>query len=297
MHFSKETVYATAERYLDKRYPDVGYSREHITKVNASYDGLSMFIKGDGEEKIGCAIDIDALCATADAYGIDAINSMIDEGIFAIRMRREQVKKINALFKDYSKASKRLFLKLNSLERNRQIADTCPFRKVADDLILTYHILLDPDDAPCNHDEIASTVVMDTFLDKWGITEDQLHEDAMTSGVRLFPEKHAPLSEVLGYDLENGLVVITNASNTFGAASALYPDVLKNVADEVQDDLLILPSSVHEVLALPATGKQDNVDDFKGMVMAINESVVKSEDRLSDSVYFFDRETGSLRKL
>ena len=286
MHFSKETVYATAERYLDKRYPDVGYSREHITKVNASYDGLSMFIKGDGEEKIGCAIDIDALCATADAYGIDAINSMIDEGIFAIRMRREQVKKINALFKDYGKASKRLFLKLNSLERNRQIADTCPFRKVAD-----------PDGVPGEHDEIASTVVMDTFLDKWGITEDRLHEDAMASCVRLFPEKHLSLSKMLGYDLDNGLVVITNASNTFGAASALYPDVLKDVADEVQDDLLILPSSVHEVLALPATGKQDNVDDFKGMVMAINESVVKSEDRLSDSVYFFSRETCTLRKL
>lgn len=46
------------------------------------------------------------------------------------------------------------------------------------------------------------------------------------------------------------LYVLTNDAAHNGAACVLYPDKLKDLADEFGSDLLILPSSIHEVLII-----------------------------------------------
>ena len=48
--------------------------------------------------------------------------------------------------------------------------------------------------------------------------------------------------------------VFSNRSGINGAACILYEDVLKNFADGVEKNLIILPSSIHEVLLLPDDG-------------------------------------------
>ena len=48
--------------------------------------------------------------------------------------------------------------------------------------------------------------------------------------------------------------VLSNRSGVNGAACLLYEDVLKNFADGVEKNLIILPSSIHEVLLLPDDG-------------------------------------------
>ena len=69
----------------------------------------------------------------------------------------------------------------------------------------------------------------------------------------------------------------------------LYPDVLKKLADTVNDDLVIIPSSIHEVLLLPErlAGTSRSLNE---MVQEVNRQGVEPMDRLSDHVYYFRRE-------
>ncbi len=84
------------------------------------------------------------------------------------------------------------------------------------------------------------------------------------------------------------LYVLGNTTGLHGACVMLYPDVLKNFADRLDRDLVILPSSIHEVLLLPY---DDSItfSELSDMVSEINRNEVSVEDRLSNHVYFYSR--------
>ena len=72
----------------------------------------------------------------------------------------------------------------------------------------------------------------------------------------------------------------------------LYDDVLHRVARRMHSDLFILPSSVHETIAVSV-----NIGDAKAlaeMVNEINMSQVDLAERLSNQVYHYDRKTRKL---
>ena len=54
-------------------------------------------------------------------------------------------------------------------------------------------------------------------------------------------------------------------------------------------DLVILPSSVHEVLLIP-NDEHVSFDDLAHTVSHINRAEVPVEDRLSDQIYLYSRE-------
>lgn len=60
------------------------------------------------------------------------------------------------------------------------------------------------------------------------------------------------------------------------------------MAEKLQGDLLILPSSIHEVLVIPDTGWQD-YEALNAMVRAVNREVVSREEQLSDHIYRYIR--------
>lgn len=67
-----------------------------------------------------------------------------------------------------------------------------------------------------------------------------------------------------------------------------YPGVLKDFADRQNTDLLILPSSIHEVL-LTADSPDTDYELLSNMVLEINQSEVSVEDRLSNQIYRYSR--------
>ncbi len=84
------------------------------------------------------------------------------------------------------------------------------------------------------------------------------------------------------------LYVLTNRTGACGACACLYPHVLKNFANLLNQDLLILPSSIHEVLILP-DDKTYTVPELSRMVFEINRTEVPVHERLSDHVYAYSR--------
>ena len=71
----------------------------------------------------------------------------------------------------------------------------------------------------------------------------------------------------------------------------LYPRVLKEFAESLGEDLIILPSSIHEVLLTPSNVSLPP-EELNEMVQAINQSDVPAEERLSDHIYYFEQDSG-----
>lgn len=101
------------------------------------------------------------------------------------------------------------------------------------------------------------------------------------------------LEEVLGNGPESPLYVMTNRTGINGASVILYDGVLRDFAETLGSDLVILPSSIHETLAIPYE-EHLNAAELENMVRSINRTEVPPEDILSNSVYRYDRETDSV---
>jgi hypothetical protein len=86
----------------------------------------------------------------------------------------------------------------------------------------------------------------------------------------------------------NVLYVITNDKGINGASCLLYPEVIKQLALKLDSDLYILPSSIHEIIAVKANETM-NKKVFREMVFDVNRTQVPEEDILSDNVYYYSR--------
>lgn len=67
--------------------------------------------------------------------------------------------------------------------------------------------------------------------------------------------------------------------------------VIKLLGD-MDGDYYILPSSIHEIILCPADGKK--AEELKRMVYGINRLVVREEEVLSDSVYYYHAGSGTV---
>lgn len=92
------------------------------------------------------------------------------------------------------------------------------------------------------------------------------------------------------------LYVLTNDAAHNGAACVLYPDKLKDLADEFGSDLLILPSSIHEVLIIADSENftEHDYHVFCNTIKNVNRESIQPEDFLSDNMYLYRRETDNL---
>ena len=69
---------------------------------------------------------------------------------------------------------------------------------------------------------------------------------------------------------------------------------LKEIGDKLECDFIVLPSSLHESIIIPADVSAA-YQELAEMVTDINRNVVSIEERLSDHVYLYERKEGVLR--
>ena len=141
-------------------------------------------------------------------------------------------------------------------------------------------------------------------IQKWGVTEEYLYELAKKNTARIFPAQietmNTLLEKLLGElweELEDvpEMYILYNQRFYCGAATLLYDGQLERIAQKLQSDFIVLPSSIHEVLLLPFDSIEEvGLDEWKDTVGEINREDVRAEEWLSDHVYVYRRETGAL---
>ena len=99
------------------------------------------------------------------------------------------------------------------------------------------------------------------------------------------------LSEVLGFGVGEdpmGLTVLSNRSGVRGAAAIIDKEVIREYAERKGvERVIILPSSIHEVLLLPDYGNFD-ICELNNMVEMVNLEQVAPEERLTDRAYMVE---------
>ncbi len=89
------------------------------------------------------------------------------------------------------------------------------------------------------------------------------------------------------------MYVFTNQSNLNGASVLLYKDVIWDFACSQNENFYIIPSSIHELILVPANGILSKAS-LEFMVNDVNQKEVSPMERLSNHVYFYDRFTQTI---
>ena len=142
-----------------------------------------------------------------------------------------------------------------------------------------------------------SIAITDEMASNWGVSEEELWDEAFVNTQKLFPAKITGMTGLLesmgcplGDDIPDDLpmLVATNEANTNGAGVIFYDDVLTQLTDRLGEKIFILPSSVHEVIAIADDGGHEAAELLE-MVKEINRTSVEENEVLSDSVYRYER--------
>ena len=91
---------------------------------------------------------------------------------------------------------------------------------------------------------------------------------------------------------EDLFTVVTNKKKCFGAGILAFGSVgFSYISDQLKlKKFFVVPSSIHKVSVLPYVDRIPP-EYILGLVKKINANYVRPEDRLTDNVYIYDRET------
>lgn len=147
-----------------------------------------------------------------------------------------------------------------------------------------------------------SMTVNKSILEAWNISVEML-DDVANQNMRKDGYLCLSIDDVLRQngmdesllgelDINIMLYVLTNVSKTQGAALMFTPGVLRECADMLgSTDLVVIPSSKHEVLLLK---DKMGADMMRNMVCEVNATQVAIEDYLADNVYLYKYEEDAL---
>lgn len=189
---------------------------------------------------------------------------------------------------EYEKVKDRLIMQAVPAERNKDMLADIP-HKVVGDIAVVYRVEL-----PESPDSSATTLVTNKLLEQYGITPEQLHEDAVASQTRNHPPLFMNMSDMMTelsgsvIDLpESPIWVATTEAGQYGASAVQIPEFMDEAAERLGGDFFVLPSSVHECLFIRDDGSFDR-EQLEDMVRSVNATEVSEADFLSDSVYRYD---------
>lgn len=161
---------------------------------------------------------------------------------------------------------------------------------------------------PSPQTDMATILVTDKLLSTWGQDADALYQQALANTIEQNPPKIDSLlnnicslqeesnarQEIPNFTMEPyEQYVLSNSSNYFGASVLLYPDLLKQLSQNTNSNLFILPSSIHELILMRDNGDMD-ATELQAMVASVNKTELVPEDILSDEVYYYDKEEQTL---
>ncbi len=239
------------------------------------------------------SIQLKELYQEYQVYGMDWC---VEEAVSVLG----NMKKIHEdqLIGSWESAKERIIVELVKESWNQKLLEEIPYKPFLD-LAVIYRIKM----WECKSGDVVHTVT-NKMMGHWDITEEELYEAALAN---LQKEEF----EIMGWqqavqdmieelidvkeesEFHEWMYIFTNRSRIKGATAMLRTDLLDRFAKAQESDLIILPSSVHEVLLLPAMDDED-VAELRRTVQDINEKKVKEEEWLSDEVYYFRRSTGAV---
>ena len=290
--FKEKLANNVKEQFYERYGKEVVVENHKVDKMNESYDALT--VKPE-DSIIGVNINVNSLFKEyEDGRSYDAIVNGATE-VAGNALENKPDFDIDS-FSDYDKMKSTLAMEVVSSERNAELLETVPHKDI-EDMAVVYRFVLGE-----TAQGSGTILVTNKMLDNYGITPEQLHEDAVKNAPEIRPLVIEGMAEVLAKqmgveDLEmlglnippeqEQMFVASVEGNVHGAGVLAYQDFMDKAAERVDGSFFILPSSIHEILIIPDNGKFD-LQSLENMVKEVNATTVDPADQLTDSVYHYD---------
>lgn len=295
------------EEFREKLMEDLGqdlyentgaeYSIEatSINKLqNAGYEGI---VIRPEDSAVGINLDAESLYKSYNDG--KPYEEVFDEAYRMIADGFENQPEFNVEdFSNYDVMKEKLAIQVVSTERNTEMLEKIPHKEVEDMSLVCRFIVGDSKFGQ------GSILVNNDMLENYGITKEQLFEDAAKYAPELRPSEIMSIADVLaqmmGIDVSElndqmgvpanpdiPMYVASTHDKSNGAGIIAYPGFMEMAAEKIGGDFFVLPSSVHEVILVPDNGTGD-FHELESMVQEVNATQVDPRDQLSDKVYHYD---------
>lgn len=293
-------------KYFPESFQDKKVEMKEFLKTNCKLDGVIIISDVPTTTFVGSPVYVEEMY---DAYieneDIDTVLRYF-ASIYISNMNSAPIADfcIDEIL-SYNFVSNRIFFSVINTEKNVELLRNVPHRDYLD-LSVVYRVKVGDDSK-----EPMSFVINECLATTLGLNEEELFVLAYNNTKTLLPTFVKPLFDAvedpgillssikrgqacLDTDISNirpeqCLWVISNAHMLNGAAAILYEDVLRGIADKIGDDLYIIPSSVSECIV---TGSRFiEPEELLNMVKGVNLLAVPEDKVLSDSIYYYNRNT------
>lgn len=180
--------------------------------------------------------------------------------------------------------------KLINKQRNAKKLELVPHKDILD-LAATYKVTYNAEDGRNIVIELNNKIIesVNVSLDELDVAA---RKNTNKHGFTVMSMQHLGIANE-GEEIT--MHVITNPERHEGAIAMLYKDCLAKVAEVYDDNVIILPSSIHEIIVMPETQVKTHLSDLKEIIFGVNnEDCIAEDEVLGDLPYRFDKTTGEL---
>lgn len=220
-----------------------------------------------------------------------------------LRLNAQDCAWIFDVFMDYESAASNIRGRLINTEKNADILKEVPHREFLD-LSLIYVVELKWDE----QNAVSSIRISNDHMNYWGVTEEELYRQVKRNMNEMEESSICSLAEIvmgMADDIPEEILssvcseympmyVLTNKNGVNGAVEILNEELLKKFSAMFEKDLIVIPSSIHECMLVPASEEIVDCGCIAQMVREINDTMVAENEVLSYHVYKYERQTGTM---
>ena len=213
----------------------------------------------------------------------ESVQQIAEQIIQLCEEKREEILTLTAQL-DFSPEyiGSHLYYRLISLERNEELLREIPYHLYLDLAVVYYWVVYE------EGEQLGSIMMTLQQMERMGWTEADLMRMAEENTPLLFPAMTKGIEEIVGEMLLRNtsfpMLVLSNEKGINGATCLMYPGVLTELEEKMQGSYYVLPSSIHELIVIPA--ENASASRLCEMVYCINRTQLPEEDILSDTVYY-----------
>ncbi|MBQ1390609.1 MAG: hypothetical protein IIY82_02570 [Firmicutes bacterium] len=238
-----------------------------------------------------------------DRYGRgETMRELADEiwGRLTVNLFRMPIRKAVQAMEDYEHCRRHTIFRIMDVERNREYLEDKVHFPCGPGLTLVCNIRV-----TMGGEEWRTPFARHT-LEQMQVTEETVYMDTLLNTRQWMPATIVPLAQVLEEEQpllvhevtgkldDEEVYVVGGKERRFGATAFFCRDVPEQIGRLLGGSYYIIPSSVHEVLIIPAAMEPD-VDRLNEVLREANREVVGPEEYLAGQVLFYDQETEELR--
>jgi len=296
MAMSYEDFLDIAKDAAKTRHPEADVSIQKVEKLQGeSYVGLSIRPEGSNA---AVTMNLHELFDQVQENP-KRLAAVMSEFLSGLDKALTQIPQVDVeQFRNYENVKDRLVMQVIPVEPNAEKLATVP-HKTIEDIAVVYRI-----DVSDSRHHNATVLVTNQMLDQFGITPEQLHQNAVVSQAEHRPPTLRNMSDMMAEMMggaefmdvpESPMWVATVAGGLNGAAAVQIPEFMDQAAEKLGGNFFVLPSSIHECLFIKDDGEFQR-PQLEEMVQSVNATEVSEADFLSDSVYHYDSEARIFEK-